>query len=233
MEINIYPLDENLGGELMKFAIREARVNLPEWYKTSQSYLFDPKTPQARDKSMTMKKCTPILDYLSTGLNLHTPSAIYVEGNYPNRKISSASQDPALSISSHHTDQRQNLPVSKEYDQTPYKIEFPYSIETPKGFSTLFVAYNEDEDFPLIFPSAIVQTDKYRAPVNFPFFMKKSFEGKIDAGTPFMKAIFVKRDDFSIKYREAQEGRSTMMQHKSMVQAFGSGFYKKLRLDKI
>ena len=233
MEINVYPLDDSVGGDLMQFCIKEAKAELPEWYRDSSSYTKDVNTPHGRDKHMTIKKCMPVLDYLSLGLNLHTPSAIYVEGEYPNNSVTCASNDPLISLSSHHQDQTQKFPISSNYDPKPLKIEFPFSIETPSGYSSVFIAANDQKNFPLLFPSGMVQTDKYRAPVNFPFFVRKDFEGKIDAGTLFMKVLFVKREDVSVNYKEAKEDNSRMFQHMKMVTAFGSGFYKKLRLGKL
>lgn len=233
MNVNIYPMDESLGGDLMKFCIREARVELPDWYKSSNSYTEESNTPFKKDRRMTMKKCMPIVDYLSTGINLHTPYAIYAEGTYPNRLVESASSEEMFKISQHSINQVQKMPIPEEYDPVPLKIEFPYSIETPLGFSSMFLGYSDQKDFPLMFPTAIVQTDKYRAPVNFPFFIRKDFQGKIDAGSMFMKVIFIKRESFDINYMNASDDKGRILQHRKMVGAFGSGFYKKLRLNKI
>ena len=233
MEVNVYPLEESFGGDFMEFCIKESKAQLPSWYKESNSYTIDAKTPFEKDKHMTMKKCMPILDYLSLGLNLYTPSTIYAEGIYPNRNVFSASHDPAIQISGHHADQKQNMPIPEGYEPSPLKIEFPYLIETPKGYSSLFIGYNEEKDFPFLFPSALVETDKYKAPTNFPFFIRKDFQGKIDAGTLFMKVIFVKRVDIVLNYKKAKDIEGKILQHRKMVQAFGSGFYKKLRLNKI
>jgi len=233
MKINIYPLDDSVGGELMRFCIREAKTELPEWYKESNSYTENVNTAYGRDKHMTVKKCMPVLDYLSLGINLHTPSAIYVEGKYPNSSVTYASNDPLIALSSHHQDQTQKFPIPLNYDPKPLKIEFPFSIEPPPGYSSLFIGANEHKNFPLLFPSAIVETDRYRAPVNFPFFVRKDFEGKIEAGTLFMKVVFVKRESLSVNYKDAKEDGGRMYQHIKMVGAFGSGFYKKLRLGKI
>ena len=232
MDVNIYPTDNRFGGDFMNFCIREAKVNLPEWYRKSSSYTEKVQTPYEKDHSMTMKKCIPILDYLSSGLNLHLPFALYGEGKYPNRKIVASLNDPDCKLSGHHPDQRQGYPVSDKYDPVPLKIDFPYTIEAPRGYSALFIGISDDANTPLLFPPAIVETDKYLSQVNFPFFIKKEWEGKIDAGALFMKVIFVRREDFKINYLTYEDAKGRNDQHGMLVKTFGAGFYKKLKLDK-
>jgi hypothetical protein len=230
MQVKVYPLSEKYGGDFMEMCVKEAKSDLPDWYKNSSPYVGSPSNQKEKDESMTMKKCTPILDYLITGLNLHLPFAIYSNGKYPNREISSSSSDHECKIGNHHVGQRQHLPVSDDYDPYPLKIDFPFYVEPPKGYSCLFVPAVPYDNWPLFFPSALVQADKYKANVNYPFFVKKDFEGKIEMGTEFMKVFFIKREDFSLEYKEAKDGINKIEQHRALVSAFGSGFYKKLRL---
>ncbi len=233
MEVKIYPVNSEYGGDFMKFCVREARVNIPKWYKDSKSFIGDPKTQFEKDRSMTMKKCTPILDYLSTGLTLHLPFTIYANGKFPNREIISGIDKPDCKIGSHHPGQMQEFPLSDDYDPYPLKIDFPYTIETPPGYSALFIGSTPYKDWPLIFPHAIVQVDKYKNVVNFPFLVKKDFTGKIDAGVEFMKIFFIKREELDISYMSYEDGKSQIEIYANMVSAFGAGFYKKLRLDNI
>lgn len=233
MEVSIYPVKESYGGDFMKFCVREGRTNLPKWYKESKSFVGDPRTPLEKDKSMTMKKCTPILDYLTTGLTLHLPFAIYANGTYPNRKITATLEEPECKLGNHHPDQIQLLPVPKDYDPYPLKVDFPFVILPPNGYSILFTPSSPYSEWPLFFPPAIVQSDKYKTSINFPFLVKKDFEGKIDAGTEFMKVIFIKRESLKVNYKTHDDAAGMIQHYSSLVQAFGSGFYKKIRLNNI
>lgn len=233
MQINIYPIDDTYGGDFMRFCIRPSVENIPAWYKNSASYLGDPKNPHKKDRRMTMKRCMPIYDYLSTGLSLYTPFSIYAEGKYPNREIYASLDDDSCKLGYHAIGQKQQMPLDKDYDDFPRKIDFPYYIETPPGYSALYIASKPYDDFPLFFPNAVVQVDKYKAPVNFPFFIKKDFEGKIDSGTEFMKIFFVKREEVQFNYKTLSDSNGVIKQYRSFVGAFGAGFYKSLRLNQI
>jgi len=231
--INIYPTDPEFGGDFMKFVIKDASYDLPDWYKKSNSYIDVSDPSLHKDKKMTIKKCMPVLDYLSAGINLHLPFAIYSHGKGLNKVVTSSLNHHNCKIGHHSTQQVQKFPVPKNYYDQPFKVDFPYYIEAPSGYSALFIPQQPYNDYPLLFPAAMVQSDKYRAAVNFPFFIDNNFEGKIDAGTLFMKVIFIKREDMKISFKDYGEDSGAIKQYRTLVETFGSGFYKSLRLDQI
>ncbi len=232
INVNIYPTDEEFGGDFMKFAVREAAVNLPEWYKKSSSYVDDPSMPH-KDKGMTVKRCMPVLDYLSLSINLHLPFAVYSHGRGLNKVTTASSSHHNCGLSNHSPAQVQKMPVPEGFHDIPLKIDFPYAIEAPAGYSALFIPQYPYSGYPFHFIPAIVETDKYKAPVNFPFLILNDFEGKVDAGTLFMKVVFVKREKINIDYKKAGEDKGRIAQYRSLVETFGSGFYRKLRLDQV
>lgn len=233
INVNVYPLEDNFGGEFMQHCIRQADSSLPEWYKKSNSYVSDPDPSIHKDKKQTVKRCMPVFDYLSTGITLHLPFAIYSYGRGVNKELKSSINHPDCKIGHHAPEQVQHFPYPKEYYDQPYKIDFPFYIETPPGYSALYIPYYPYENYPLLFIGAMVQVDKYKAPVNFPFLVRSDFEGKIDSGTAFMKVIFVKREDLSLNYKQAGSDKGFLKQYRLLVEGFGSGFYKNLRLDRI
>jgi hypothetical protein len=63
---------------------------------------------------------------------------------------------------------------------------------------------HRESDF-TIFP-AVVDTDKYTAPVNFPFVLNDiKFEGLIPAGTPYAQVIPFKRDSWQMEIGNEQD----------------------------
>jgi hypothetical protein len=232
-QINVYPTDPAFGGDFMKLCISKAEGNLPEWYKKSQSYVSDPNPAVHNDKKMTIKKCMPVFDYLSEGINLHLPFSIYSTGKGMNKEIKSSTNHNDCKIGHHSMDQRQMFPIPKEYSSQPYKVDFPYYIEAPSGYSALYVPYYPYEDYPLLFIGAMVQVDKYKAPVNFPFFIRNDFEGKINSGAVFMKVIFVKREEIQLNFKNHGDDKGFLAQYRHLVDMFGGGFYKNLRLDRV
>jgi hypothetical protein len=80
----------------------------------------------------------------------------------------------------------------------PKFINF-WAIETPKGYSCLFVQpFHRDSAFTIL--PGVVDTDKYVQPVNFPFVLNDiKWEGLIPAGTPIAQVIPFKREDWNME----------------------------------
>lgn len=80
------------------------------------------------------------------------------------------------------------------------KLNNPWLIETPKGWSMLFTnPLNRWSNLEIV--SGIVDTDSYHSHVNFPFFWRGSEEGEwvIKKGTPLINCIPIKRSSPSMK----------------------------------
>jgi hypothetical protein len=86
--------------------------------------------------------------------------------------------------------------VPHGYDPQPFKFRNDWAIETPKGYSALFVHPLNRGDLPFYTLSGVVDTDDYNVPVNFPFLIRADFEGIIPAGTPIAQVIPIKRESW-------------------------------------
>ncbi len=222
---------KDFAGDYANFCVRPA--TLPKWLKESSNYSGDHRDKTNLRHRMTVKKCIPVFDYFNNGINLHLPATMFLEGKYPNRNIEYPTLEPGSLLSHHGDEQKQKMPIDSSWEDHIYKLEFPYYIETPKGYSSLYIPARPFYDFPLLFIPALVQTDKYKNSVNFPFFASKSFSGEIEAGTHFMSIFFVKRNDVNLNYKTYEEGQKVVSAMKSMVHNWGRAFYKKLSRDQI
>lgn len=79
------------------------------------------------------------------------------------------------------------------------KLKSPWCIKTPPGYSCLIVAPLHRPDIPVQVLPAIVDTDTYFNEINFPFFIKSNFEGKVPINTPIAQIIPFKRNKLSYK----------------------------------
>ena len=106
-------------------------------------------------------------------------------------------------ISFHSIYQAPKHPLQNSF---PYpKWLNPWSIKTPRGYSTFFMQPVHRESVFTIMPG-IVDTDKYTAPVNFPFVLNDAnFEGLIPAGTPITQAIPFKRDKWKMTFGKEKD----------------------------
>jgi hypothetical protein len=187
-----------------------AAKNVPDWYRKMQG---------VEDKVMTVKKCVPFLDAMTSGYTISLPMDVHFDGE------KFAELTKVTVVSGHHKQQTSDIPVPLGYSEQPYKWENFFVMTTPKGYSTLFVHPMHRYDLPFLSISGVVDTDKHPVPVNFPFFLKKGFTGVIPAGTPIIQAIPFKRETWVSEV----EGNVPPKQHPDLHIMHNPpfGFYKK------
>jgi hypothetical protein len=167
---------------------------IPEWYKNTGSYLNGERKPLGNGiASGTIKKCMPVFDAMTAGYIIESPADVFVSIKDDTQWFEWS--DLNL-ISFHPVEQAENYPLRKPF---PYpKWNNPWSIATPKGYSTLFVQPFHRESIFTVLPG-IVDTDQYTPPVNFPFVINDpTFEGLIPKGTPIVQVIPIKRDNWKL-----------------------------------
>lgn len=178
---------------------------IPQWYKDTGSYVggkklppltagLDPQGPGGNVG--TVKRCMPFFDAMTAGYILLTPADLYISKD-PNGDIMYewASYDM---IAFHPIEQAPIYPYNPTKSKFPKFIN-PWAIKTPKGYSTYFTS-PVHQDLPFVSLDAIVDTDKYTAPVNIIFTLKDgSFEGTIPKGTPFVQVIPFKRESWKME----------------------------------
>jgi hypothetical protein len=167
---------------------------IPEWYKKAIPYLsFDgKKTPSIEGTPMaTIKRCMPVFDMMTAGYIMETPYDIYIRQTDTGPYFQWVEQ-PAVAFQT--MDQFQNHPYSRDINYA-VRIEIPWSIKTPKGWSIMVMEPQHHEPGPIECSSGIVDTDNFSIPFNM--FLKlrdPKFEGMIPAGTPFLQIIPFKRE---------------------------------------
>jgi len=174
---------------------------IPEWYKNQDKYasgikVISDKTGQF---NTTIKACMPVFDVMTAGYIITTPADIHVAMNDDGLPSFSWSINNYTCIESHALTQYDKYNTPKEFYEIGYKFINPWLIQTPKGYSSLFVSPFFRDDLPFQCLPAIVDTDNHPIAVNFPFFMRKDFEGVIPMGTPIIQIIPFKRDSWDHK----------------------------------
>lgn len=168
---------------------------VPDWYKNTESYINKEKRPNGKGGTdATIKRCMPVFDAITAGYIIESPADVFVSLKEKEQWFEWS--DLGL-ISFHIIEQALEHPLRKEF---PYpKWTNPWSITTPKGYSTLFVQPFHRESIFTILPG-IVDTDQYTPPVNFPFVINDpNFEGLIPKGTPIAQVIPFKRDSWTME----------------------------------
>jgi hypothetical protein len=185
------------------FPPKPAVKEVPEWYKKTPEYVNGRSKVISETGSTphTIKKCIPVFDAMTSGYILYTQVDVQVTEKDGLPFYFWAGQD---AIAFHPIEQAPEHPLKKE---APYpKWNNPYAIATPPGYSTLFIPpmHNPNGIFTIL--PGIVDTDTYRATVNFPFILDNlEWRGIIPAGTPIAQVIPFKRDSWKHKIGSDKE----------------------------
>lgn len=182
-----------------------ASKHIPEWYRSIPRYADGKKIPHnERGKTPgTIKTCMPVLDAMTNGYLLFSGADVHIEQQENGRFYRWADHDL---ITFHSQRQLKGYPKLEEkikLENVP-KFSNPWIVQTPKGYSSLFVTpFHRDLPFTIL--PGIVDTDTYFAPVNFPFIPDANFEGFIPKGTPIAQVIPFKRDDWEMSVKSLED----------------------------
>jgi hypothetical protein len=215
-------------GVITDYFPKPAKSLTPEWYKNTKSYIGKKEVTE-NGATATIKKCVPVLDILSAGYIIPTWCDIWVSKTDEN--IVFRTQNATMKIEFHPIVQLPLHPNARD-NEAAFKFMNPWSIKTPKGYSSFFVPpfHNPNPYFEIL--SAIVDTDNYFAPVNFPFFMKnRDYEGLIPAGTPMVQVIPFKRQSWQMKFGgqedEVKAHKNTAELKTSLFNSYRKRFWNK------
>lgn len=168
---------------------------IPEWYKDTESYINGEKKPTGDGlTAITIKRCMPVFDAMTAGYIIESPADVWVSTKDGNPYYEWSS----LNLISFHPIEQAPLHPDRKSSAYP-KWMNPWAIKTPNGYSTMFVQPFHRQSVFTILPG-IVDTDRYTAPVNFPFVLNDpQFEGLIPVGTPIAQVIPFKRESWKIE----------------------------------
>lgn len=180
--------------------------NTPSWFKTMPRYIHGhPDVDSYGDPNSTIKKCLPVVDMMGSGYHIPLYSDVWVENAGELNLSFRWSIDSMEVVTSQKAEQHKNYPVPLGYYEPVFKWVNPWIVKTPPGWSTLFLHPQHHEDLPFHSFSALVDTDKHPIPVNFPFFLRKGFDGLIPKGTPLIQVIPFKREKFKAVYKSDED----------------------------
>jgi hypothetical protein len=178
---------------------RPASEFVPQWYKDQSGWSTDSMTVGDNGlTNSTIKKCMPVFDDMTAGYIICLSSDIFISlDDAGNPRMDWSITNCPSFISTHSPQQISTLPVADEYCPLPFKFKNSYRVITPAGYSCLFrQPMWLNPAVPFFCFSGIVDTDEHPVPVEFPFLIKKSFTGVIEAGTPIMQVIPFKREEW-------------------------------------
>lgn len=207
---------DSTGDTPAEFAPRPAKEMTPGWWRDLPSSWTQPPNITEKRAAQTVKRCMPMLDMVTSGYVLVTPSELNVYEQDGERWYAWPGEElvafhPPEQVSGHPASD--GLPVPK-WNQ-------PWGIKTPPGYSCLFMT-PAHHDLPFRILEAVVDTDRYHRPVLFPFTLSPEFTGTIPAGTPMAQVIPFRRDRFSHRITTDQQEQARL--YKLLFSSFTGGY---------
>ena len=186
-----------------------SKKTLPEWYRKQHKYTNKSHVEIGSNgnPNSTIKSCMPVFDVITAGYMMVTPTDIFVEKGKNGEVLTHWSSNHIIAVESHPVSQYDEYSVSPEYSNTALKFIQPWVIETPAGYSCLFIQPSLRDDLPFQLVPAIVDTDKHPIKINFPFFIRNDFTGIIPMGTPLAQIIPFKRENWEHEVLEDLSGK--------------------------
>lgn len=167
-----------------------AKAYVPEWFRKLPA--VDPARVGPNDGGLTVKRCLPFLDAMTTGWIIPLAATVRIEVSDMGRKVTAGWDFDREMVSFHGAHQVRGNPMG---DRPACKFHNHWTITTPPGWSCLFVDPLNRPNGVFQIAAGIVDTDTYRAPIHFPFFMTAA-DGLhvIEKGSPLVQVIPFCRD---------------------------------------
>jgi len=171
-----------------------AKDVMPDWFKRLPAIDKAQMTPT--NNALTVKRCMPFLDALTTGWILPLAATVRLEVRDEGRTVNAGWDFDRVMVSNHNSHQVTGHP---RQPRPPCKFHNYWTIRTPPGWSCLFVPPLNRPHPAVEIVAGIVDTDSYLAQIHFPFF---AIAGDgihvLEKGTPLVQVIPFKRADTAL-----------------------------------
>jgi len=171
-----------------------AKAYLPDWFRKLPA--VDESVAGRTNTGLTVKRCMPFLDAMTTGWILPLAATVRLEISDGGSRLDAGWDFDRPMVSNHGAHQVRGNPWSP---RPPCKFHNYWTIATPPGWSCLFVNPLNRPNGVFEVVAGIVDTDTYRSPIHFPFFATGE-DGLhvIEKGSPLVQVIPFRRDGTDI-----------------------------------
>lgn len=167
-----------------------AKSYLPDWFRKLPA--IDPQVESLKNTGLTVKRCMPFLDAMTTGWIIPLAATVRLEISDDGKRVDSGWDFDRPMVSGHGMHQVKGNPMGA---RPPCKFHNFWTITTPPGWSCLFVNPLNRPNGVFDIVAGVVDTDTYQSPIHFPFFATAE-DGlyTIEKGSPLVQVIPFKRD---------------------------------------
>lgn len=169
-----------------------ARKFMPEWFKA-----LPPKiNRENKIENSTIKRCAPFLDAMTVGWIIPLVADVQFVTNGDGSGVDYKWMFGRTMVENHSFSQISDGKIPHpQMPKPPMKFLNWWAIKVPPGYSVLFVPPLNRQDSRFTCMSGFVDCDGYFEFINFPFFFNEpNYIGLVEAGTPLVQAIPIRRD---------------------------------------
>jgi hypothetical protein len=188
-----------------------ASTLIPSWWKEETPYTVSPGNPDGKkiiinggQVNTNFKKCTPMLDALTSGYIIPLWTDILVRQVNGNPEISWRTNQNVFSL---HGTPFKDIVTPKGYSNVVFKYLNTWIPITPSGYSIFVTPPTGYNDSPFRSVPGIIDTDRSTIEFAPPMWIKDGFEGIVEKGTPLVQITPFKRENWKseITYYEGNE----------------------------
>ena len=203
--------------------IKPAKEYKPSWYVNAPFYVDQNNNKDTLkiyngEVNATFRKCIPMLEAINIGYMVSLCADVLVENLDDQYNVTWKSTKNIFDL---HGQNTKLIDPPDNYNNHVIKYTWGVLPKTPKGYSILVVE-------PLGFNNgvfkqipAVVDTDKNDLQFALPMWVKKDFNGIVEAGTPLAQIIPFKKESWKSKHGYMEDNEYLIQEEK--------GFNKKIK----
>jgi hypothetical protein len=202
-----------------------AKSFLPDWFRKLKP--IDEKVVCATDNGLTVKRCMPFLDAMTTGWIIPLAADVRIEISDGGKTVNAGWDFDRTMVSNHGMHQVAGNPREPS---PPCKFHNYWTVVTPPGWSTLFVQPLNRPNGVFEVVAGIVDTDTYASEIHFPFFASgKDGLHLLERGMPMVQAIPFRRDQTDLAGDVRSETAAEAATRKKVFRQTlaGNGWYRR------
>ncbi len=167
-----------------------AKTVIPDWFRKLPA--VDKAHVHANNNGLTIKRCMPFLDAMTTGWVLPLAATVRLDIRDNGQTVEAGWEYEKVMVSNHAMHQIAGNPREP---RPPCKFHNYWTIITPPGWSCLFVSPLNRASPVFECIAGVVDTDTYHSLINFPF-IATAPDGvyTLERGTPLVQVIPFRRD---------------------------------------
>jgi hypothetical protein len=203
---------------------------IPDWWRSMNPYDKSPENPEGTKlivenytSNATFKKCTPMLDALTSGYILPLWSDVQVRQINGEARITWRVKRNVFEA---HGESSKYVKPPEGYSTQVVKYINPWIPKTPKGYSVMVTQPFGFHDNPFYTIPAVIDSDSSTLEIVPPMWIKKGFEGIIEKGTPMVQITPFKRESWESEFDFYEEGKMRAMEDRNFHSTIVSHYIK-------